>query len=142
MSVYFTVGSTQTEWHGQRAGASATNSVTAAEPPVDEGRVWMEVEVLIQRLIDKPPPGSKMVDPDWMRLFRFCEKHRNLIASRVRARRKIVDPGRLDLWLRQLASPPPGRWGGVRYGLLPLIRATGIPPRSEYELMFTDTSSG
>jgi hypothetical protein len=128
--------------YDEDARASVAFTGGHSERAVDEEAVCVQVEMLIRAVLVKPPPSSNMADPDWARLFRFCEKHREVLAARVRSRRKIANPGRLDLWLRQLASPPPGTWGGARLGLLPLIRAAGIPPRSEFEPMFSDFSNG
>ncbi|MFU8892788.1 MAG: hypothetical protein ACNA8L_04080 [Luteolibacter sp.] len=128
--------------HDEHARASVASSGGRSGRLVDDEAVWVQVEVLIRAVLAKPPPSSSTVDPDWARLFLFCEKHREVLAARVRSRRKIANPGLLDLWLRQLVSPPPGIWGGVRLGLLPLIRAAGIPPRSEFEPMFRDFPNG
>ncbi len=99
--------------------------------------VLTQVEVLIRAVLGKPAPSSTGSDPDWARLFRFCEKHRHVLADCLRSRKKTDLPGYLDLWLRQLASPPRGEWSGARLGLMPFIRVAGIPPRSDDDPMFT-----
>lgn len=107
-----------------------------------EALVLKQVEVLIRAVLRKPAPSSIESDPDWARLFRFCEKHRHVLADSLRARKKTDLPGYLDLWLRQLASPPRGEWSGARLGLMPFIRVAGFPPRSDDDPMFTLPSGG
>jgi hypothetical protein len=108
---------------------------------VDEQAVLMQAEALIRAVLRKPPSSANTSDSDWARLFHFCEDHRYLLAARVSARRKATDLGYLDLWLRQLASPPRGQWASARLSLLSLIRVAGIPPRIDYEPMFTASES-
>jgi hypothetical protein len=112
--------------------------VTAAPP---ECPVLARFEELVEAVLSSPPPVVATADPDWRRLFRWCDTHRGLLAERASQRNKLTRPQRADVWLRELASPPKTGWDGVRHGALPFIRLVGMLPRSSGEPMFTGGQS-
>lgn len=128
--------------HGDVLHEPTSTIGKSAASGAHEALVLTQVEVLIRAVLRKPAPSSIESDPDWVRLFRFCEKHRHALVDCLRARKKLVRPAYLDLWLRQLASPPRGKWSDVRLGLMPFIRVAGYPPRRDDDPMFTLPSGG
>jgi hypothetical protein len=122
------------------------NPGTPALPGLDLGspeeRIMMRFEALVEAVLYRPPPSAARPDPDWNRLFRWCHTHRNFLATRARSTGKLASPNRVDLWLRELASPPKGVWDGVRQGAISYIRLVGIPPRGSSEAMFTNRPAG
>lgn len=94
-------------------------------------------EELVEAVLASAPPSVATLDVDWTRLFRWCDTHRALLAERAFLWSKLAHPQRVDVWLRELARPPKGRWDGVRHGAISYIRLVGLPPRGEGEPMFT-----
>lgn len=106
-----------------------------ASPEVDP--VLERFEQLVEAVLPLPPPSVPCSDPHWVALFRWCDRHRVVLAARARRFQRKGVQSRLDLWLRELATPPKGQWEGVRYGALPFIRMVGLPPRGDGETLFT-----
>jgi hypothetical protein len=94
-------------------------------------------EELVEAVLHRPPPSTPTSDPDWLRLFGWCYIHREFLAGHARRWTRLGKPGRVDIWLRELASPPNRTYQGVRNGAMYYIRLVGLPPRSDGEPMFT-----
>jgi hypothetical protein len=104
-------------------------------PPQDF--VLMRFEELVEAILFKSPPSLNTSDPDWLRLFAWCHKHRASLSTQARLWGKLAEPRRVDVWLRELASPPNGTYLGVRRGAISYIRMVGLPPRGDGEPLFT-----
>jgi hypothetical protein len=94
-------------------------------------------EELVEAVLTHAPPSLGASDADWVRLFRYCDKHRVLLAERAKMWNKLAEVRRVDVWLHELARPPKGAWEGVRHGAMPYIRLVGLAPRGAGGAMFT-----
>jgi hypothetical protein len=94
-------------------------------------------ESLVEAVLLLPPPSVPCSHPQWAALFRWCGRHRKQLAARARDCIRNDSQERVDVWLRELASPPKGMWDGVRYGAMQYIRLVGHLPRNSGQPMFT-----